>query len=114
MQGEVISELALNYLHDFATSPVPHAVYVREDETKDTAMEFRSYYEANLAWDELLSLGLITDTKVSPWVNALAQKTGRQFRMFHLTEYGRVMDNLDLYIIDEENERLTWRPKNLH
>lgn len=114
MQSEAISDLALQYLHDFALSPVAHAVYLREDETKDDAMTFKSYFEANRAWDELLHLHLITDEHRAPWVETLQEKTGRSFRMFHLTEYGRVMDNLDLYDWDNEKGKPTWHPKNLH
>jgi hypothetical protein len=114
MQGEVLSELAVKYLRDFALSPVPHAVYLVEDETKDAPMDFKSYYEANQAWDELLWAGLITDRERAPWLAIMEEKTGRNFRMFHLTEYGRVMDNLDLYVWDNDKGATTWRPKNLH
>lgn len=113
MQSETLSELAVKYLRDFALSPVPHAVYLVEDETKDAPMEFKSYYEANRAWDNLLDLGLITAEHRAAWLEQLEEKTSRQFRMFHLTEYGRVMDNLDLYLWDENKGATTWQPKNL-
>ncbi len=112
MQDE-ISALALKYLRDFAFSPVAHAVFIREDETKDDAMTFKSYFEANRAWDELMRLHLISDEVREPWVGLLEEKTGRRFRMFHLTEYGRVMDNIELYTRDDKGE-VVWQPRNLH
>lgn len=110
MQSDTIGQLALKYLRDFAFSTVAHAVFIREDETKDEAMVFKSYFEANRAWDELLRLHLISDEHREPWVGQLEEKTGRKFRMFHLTEYGRVMDNIDLYARDDKGE-VTWQPK---
>jgi hypothetical protein len=89
-----ISDLALKFLNDFAISPVPTAVFILADETKDEAQLFKSYYEANLAWDNLLALGLIEDVRVEKgkWLDNLEERTGRQFRIFQLTEHGRMMN----------------------
>lgn len=91
MHGE-ITQLALKYLADFAASPVPHAVFLIEDETKDEAQLFKGYYEANRAWDNLLALDLVKDGRQpGMWIDTLEEKTGRQFRMFILTETGKMM-----------------------
>jgi hypothetical protein len=87
-----ISVLALKFMQDFAISPVPHAVFLVEDETKDEAQLYKSYYEANRAWDNLLDLELVEDGRPiqGQWLDALEEKTGRKFRMFVLTDYGRM------------------------
>ena len=88
-----ISDLALKFLQDFTLSPIGHAVFLREDITKDEAMLYKQYYESNLAWDNLLDLGLVEDGRPTrgQWLDNLEKQTQRVFRMFVLTEHGRLM-----------------------
>ena len=98
MHGE-ISALALKFMQDFAMSPVPHAIFLIEDETKDEAQLFKQYYEANRAWDNLIDLGLAEDaraTDIYKWVGALEWKTQRTFRVFKLTDNGRMFNSPSL------------------
>jgi len=94
MHGE-ISALALKFMQDFAMSPVPHAIFLIEDETKDEAQLFKQYYETNRAWNNLIDLGLTEDARANEmykWVGDLEQRTQRTFRVFKLTEYGRLFN----------------------
>ena len=90
-----ISELALKFLNDFSISPVGHAVFLIEDKTKDEAQLFKSYYESNRAWDNLLETGLVEDARATrgQWLDKLEEKTGRKFRMFVITDHGKMFND---------------------
>src|SRR6266705_404065 len=94
MHGK-ITDLAVKFLNDFVISPNPTAVFLIEDATKDEAQLYSGYYEANRAWDNLLELGLVENARHTKgtWLDDLEVKTGRQFRMFQLTEHGKMMND---------------------
>ena len=90
-----ISFLAMKFLDDFAQSILPQATFLIEDETKDEAQLFKAYYESNRAWDNLLDLGFVEDIRSlqGPHLDTLEQRTGRKFRVFQLTEHGRMFND---------------------
>ena len=98
-----IGATALRLWTDLYKSPVPTAVFIREDTSKDDPIVFARYYEANLAWDELLALGFIEDARAikGKWLDEVEVNTGRIFRMFEISDQGRLAMAMIIATADE-------------
>ena len=87
-----ITKQQIGLMQDLLRMRFDRLAWVTADATKDEPNAYARYTETNLAIDGLVKLGLVEDItngdEARPLMDSLSE-SGRQFKVYHITDVGR-------------------------